>query len=267
MCKIYNENINFTSTDTKIIIDKVLEHFCKDFIRDPYLCYTEHGQHALFYTMLYNALPPAERDLVFNYHDKQYRVCAIQKEYPTYEGLEKGRRQNWDISILKNQPQLKESYDYLDLSAIIEFGLNEQIEHLIDDFLRISHRQAHADDLYIVHLYRLSKAGNQLSARDRSANAHEIRKLVESQHPKLLDLLRAMSIGNTINIKKFLFDNNIKLKDHDKEKLETRLKNLLNPFPKLVIYFGCIDVSENLIPDKLLYRIENGTITDLLKEI
>jgi len=34
--------------------------FCLEFVRNPNLCYTEHGQHALFCTMLYHNLAGAE---------------------------------------------------------------------------------------------------------------------------------------------------------------------------------------------------------------
>ena len=40
------------------IIDSVrstAKEFCLEFVQNPYLCYTEHGLHARFYAMLYNA--------------------------------------------------------------------------------------------------------------------------------------------------------------------------------------------------------------------
>ena len=44
----------------KIVVEVMrdtLTAFCKEFVAQPYLDYTEHGQHARFFTRLYNALP------------------------------------------------------------------------------------------------------------------------------------------------------------------------------------------------------------------
>ena len=68
---------------TKELIEETLEEFCKEFLENPYLCYTEHGLHALFYTRLYNKLSDSDR--FFTY--KNQMVCVIQKEYPTESKL------------------------------------------------------------------------------------------------------------------------------------------------------------------------------------
>ena len=47
--------------------------FCLEFIRNPYLCYTEHGQHALFYSMLFNALSEQRRYIT----RKNQKVCVL----------------------------------------------------------------------------------------------------------------------------------------------------------------------------------------------
>jgi len=84
------------STDHIAVVRKTVVDFCKDFIQDPYLCYTEHGQHALFYTMLYNALPPDQRTATWEGRS----ICLLQKEYPTAGKLGKPTRQHWDIALL-----------------------------------------------------------------------------------------------------------------------------------------------------------------------
>jgi hypothetical protein len=61
------------------VIRKAIVEFCQNFIAHPYLCYTEHGQHALFYSMLYNVIPEEQRYVTI----KNQKVCIIQKEYPT----------------------------------------------------------------------------------------------------------------------------------------------------------------------------------------
>ena len=103
---------------------KAITDFCVEFVSNPYLCYTEHGQHALFYSMSFNALPEQQRYLTWN----NQKVCVLQKEYPTAGKLGKPQRQHWDIAVLKNPPEsigTKSSYDYLELFAAIEFGMNE----------------------------------------------------------------------------------------------------------------------------------------------
>lgn len=161
-----------TSVNDKVK-ETILEFIC-EFIEKPYLCYTEHGQHARFYQMLYEALDPTQRYLTC----MDQKVCAIQKEYPTASNLGKPRRQHWDIAILKspaeNVPGKKPSYDYLNLEAIVEFGMNVAEDHLKDDIERVCHTDANTDHRYIIHLYRLSKAGNQFSMRDWSPSSKQI---------------------------------------------------------------------------------------------
>jgi len=38
------------------VVRATARQFCLQFIKEPYLSYTEHGLHALFFTMLYNNL-------------------------------------------------------------------------------------------------------------------------------------------------------------------------------------------------------------------
>ena len=79
-------------TETAELTEATLVEFCKEFVEHPYLCYTEHGLHALFFARLYAALPPDERYLEF----AGKRVSVVQKEYPTHHHLDRPRRQNWD---------------------------------------------------------------------------------------------------------------------------------------------------------------------------
>jgi hypothetical protein len=160
------------SVNEKVV--QTIRKFVCEFIEDPYLCYTEHGQHARFYQMLYEALDPPQRYLTC----MGQKVCAIQKEYPTAGNLDKSQRQHWDIAIIKSPaesvPEKKPSYDYLKLEAIVEFGMNEARDHLEDDIQRVCHDDSNADHSYAVHLYRLSKAGNQYSMRDWSPSSKQI---------------------------------------------------------------------------------------------
>lgn len=146
-----------------------LERFCLDFVREPYLCYTEHGQHALFYARLWEALPTRERTLLWN----QRQVARLQKEYPTASALGKPQRQHWDIALLRSPAEhAKEpGYDYLRLDSVVEFGMNEAKEHLADDLQRLSHTDANVDHPFAVHLHRLSRSGDVFSGRDWSASS------------------------------------------------------------------------------------------------
>lgn len=160
----------------KDIIRRVTEDFCKEFIEDPYLCYTEHGQHALFYTKLFNAIHEDMRYISW----RGNKVCIIQKEYPTAGKLGKPSRQHWDIAVIKSPPTSKKegsrSFDYLSLDIVIEFGLNEDIEHLRDDIERISHSDSNVDFGILIHLHRLSTPGAPISGRDWSPKSKRIVK-------------------------------------------------------------------------------------------
>jgi hypothetical protein len=131
------------SIEEKILLDLIrttITDFCEDFVQNPYKCYTEHGQHALFYSRLMNVLPEHQRYISFE--GKQ--VCILQKEYPTASNLEKSKRQHWDIAILI-EPVLTSlttlhDYDHLPLFAGIEFGMNETEEHLEEDIRRLCHK-------------------------------------------------------------------------------------------------------------------------------
>jgi hypothetical protein len=155
-------------------IRKTIVEFCKDFVSHPYLCYTEQGQHALFYTMLYNVIPEEQRYVTF----KNQKVCVLQKEYPTAGKLGKPQRQHWDIAILNSNPESihdkSRSYDSLNLFAVIEFGMNESREHLRDDIERLCHNEANLENGFIIHLYRLSESGNRFSNRDWSSKSPRI---------------------------------------------------------------------------------------------
>ena len=159
------------------IIENILKDFLKEFINNPYLCYTEHGLHALFYTKLYDYLSKEQRHLL-NYG--MINIYAIQKEYPTAYQLGKGRRQHWDVAVISNPPEpvtldKKPGYDYLKLFAVFEFGLNEKIKHLQDDIERLSNKDSHVEHPFVIHLYRISGGRNNIrfSMRDRSSDADE----------------------------------------------------------------------------------------------
>jgi len=161
----------------ELFVKETIEEFCAEFIRHPYLCYTEHGQNARFYSMLYNKLPRSKRYINFNYED----ICVIQKEYPTADSLGKPKRQNWDIAIIDNPPNPLDKVpadDYLMLNSVIEFGLNEPIKHLQDDINRICHKNSNVKNKFIVHLYCISPSGNPFSGRDWSDKSKRIVNLM-----------------------------------------------------------------------------------------
>ncbi|OGN94758.1 MAG: hypothetical protein A2Z71_05930 [Chloroflexi bacterium RBG_13_50_21] len=172
-------------------IRKTITEFCQDFIDYPYLCYTEHGQHALFYTMLYNGIPEEQRYITYI----NQKVCILQKEYPTAGKLGKPQRQHWDIAVLESTQESIHvetgSYDYFNLVAAIEFGMNEAREHLQDDIERLCHVEANIEHGFIVHLYRLSESGKRFSNRDWS-----------SKSPRIMTIenVRELSIGKSVEI-------------------------------------------------------------------
>ncbi|MFP3897650.1 MAG: hypothetical protein ACLFV5_12555 [Anaerolineales bacterium] len=153
----------------------VITDFVREFVENPYLCYTEHGLHARLYTMLYDALPAEARYTIWS----GQKVCVLQKEYPTAVCLGAARKQNWDISLLKTppvslQPEETNAFDYLYLSAVVELGMNATKEHLARDIERLNHCKANLDQGFVIHLYRLSKSKCQFSRRDWSSNSGRI---------------------------------------------------------------------------------------------
>ncbi len=150
------------------LIQNTITKFCHDFLLRPYLCYTEHGMHALFFQQLYNVLP---KPIV---HFEGEDVCILQKEYPTANKLGKSRRQHWDIALIKTpieMPQRRPRFDYLRLAAVIEFGLNCDSKRLEDDIERLCHPDANVDNGFIVHLYRLSSSKAKFSDWDWSPDS------------------------------------------------------------------------------------------------
>lgn len=145
------------------IIETCIIDFCKEFLDNPYLCYTEHGLHARFYYGLLKALPEELSYTMFN----GKKICTVQKEYRTRTDLGKDWRQNWDIAIIDVNVNSNLKYDYLPLHSVIEFGLNVGKEHLREDLRRLKHKESNVTNRYIVHLYRINKG---FSGRDISSN-------------------------------------------------------------------------------------------------
>jgi hypothetical protein len=160
---LWGETI-MASIDVVSLTRTTLINFCKEFIQSPYLCYTEHGLHALFFAQLFDLLPAEYRYAEL----AGQRFCTIQKEYAMAHHLGRSRRAHWDISVIKlplEMSQRQLAFDYLKLAAVVEFGLNCDDNHLMDDIDRVSHPSANLDSGFIAHLYRIS---NGFSGRDSS---------------------------------------------------------------------------------------------------
>ncbi len=177
------------------VVKQTIIQFCKEFIENPYLCYTEHGQHAFFYTMLYNTFPIKQRFTTW----QGVRLCIIQKEYPTAGKLGRSRRQNWDIAIVQTPPKSQKkgsgSYDFLKLAAVVQFGLNTVLEHLAYDVESMSHQDANVKQGFAVNLYRLSKASSRLSHHDWSPKSSRIickQKVAEEFRKKPVEIFYGM---------------------------------------------------------------------------
>jgi hypothetical protein len=106
------------------LVREAILSFCREFIEYPYLCYTEHGLHARFYSQLYQSIPDEMRYLIWDGH----KTCVIQKEYPTADKLGKPQRQHWDIAVHQSPAvsiiEGPGAIDYLHLNTVVEFGLN-----------------------------------------------------------------------------------------------------------------------------------------------
>ena len=151
------------------LVEDTIESFCFDFIESPYLCYTEHGLHALFYHRLLTDLSINERCIeVDGKGSNRKRICMVQKEYPMAEKRKKdSKRAHWDIAVLNSEQKVdsKKWYDRLKLNSVEEFGLNEKMDHVSDDISRICFNQHNGSiqNGFVVHLYRFSKS---ISGRD-----------------------------------------------------------------------------------------------------
>ena len=90
------------------------------------------------------------------------------------------------------------TYDYLKLTAVVEFGMNATAQHLKGDVKRLLHREANVIQGFIVHLYRLSKPGALFSNRDWSPNSARI---------LLPEKVAELSIGKPVEIYYGIADN------------------------------------------------------------
>ena len=154
------------------LTEKTLVEFCKEFVANPYLQYTEHGLHALFFARLYNAIQVECRYFEF----LERKVCVVQKEYPTHHDLGSSRRQNWDISVITTpvvMPDHKHPYDHLPLAAVVEFSMNYDEKHITSDIKRLSHESSNVGLRLVAHLYRLGLK-KRISSRVRSTDSDKI---------------------------------------------------------------------------------------------
>jgi hypothetical protein len=172
---------------------KAIRDFCLEFVADPYLCRKEHGLHVRFYQELFRALPEAQRYFPW----EGWRVCTIQKEYPTAGNLDKPRRQAWDIAVVRWPPhaipERVPTYDYLSLDSVVEFGMNATLDHLREDVRRLCHRDANVANKFIVHLYRLSQGMSESDWSPRSRRILSLAQVREVVHDSDVDLYYGMS--------------------------------------------------------------------------
>lgn len=184
---------------TKRAIRESLQNLCFEFVESPYLAYTEHGVHALFYQRLLDAIPENRRYVDW----LEQHTLVVQKEYPTATNLGKSKRQHWDVSIIRNPPKSlcegKDSFDYLRLEAAIEFGLNADEEHIQEDLRRLTHAQANLDSAFAVHLVRISGTGeSRFSGRDASPRSSivslaDVERLARLRKHQEVDIYYAVS--------------------------------------------------------------------------
>jgi len=138
------------------LVENTIEDFCLEFLKFPYLCYTEHGLHAMFYAKLLDNMPVNRR--IIRVGDKD--ICIVQKEYSMAHRQGESKRAHWDIAILEDTQASDKGnwYDFLKLNSVVEFGLNESIDHLERDVKRLSHQESGVKHGFVVHLHRYSRA-------------------------------------------------------------------------------------------------------------
>lgn len=185
-----------TNDEAVNLTRKELVAFCEEFLRHPYLCYTEHGQHCRFASYLYKAIPAGERYQALG----GLRMCRVQKEYPTHRDLSKSRRQHWDVSLIAKAdelPQCPWPYDHFPLATVVEFGLNCDLDHLQDDIQRLAHPDSNVFKGFIAHLFRLSATRERPSARDWSPHSGRLHAI---------DAIQPLLLGTTVEVYLGVFD-------------------------------------------------------------
>ena len=147
---------------------RAVEAFCREFVKYPYLCYTEHGIHARFLLQLYTELPEHGRYAEWDGN----RVCVVQKEYPTAASLGKPRRQHWDVAVLRTP--LECPGDRLTTTPIVRLPPARDGGRVRAELrrrsprrgrARLCHRASNVDDPVIVHLYRFSTGRSHVRPR------------------------------------------------------------------------------------------------------
>ncbi len=215
-------------------VESTLEILLREFIDHPYLCYTEHGLHALIFQRLFCELSEQERYVSFP--DSNTRVCRIQKEYATKKDLGKTQRQHWDIALI-GKPKKGNTYDKLPLNCVIEFGLNANLPHLMDDFLRVCHKSANTKYSILVHLYRFSKKDDKVwSRRDLSLQSADNPWKDESCTKFLESLVGLLNVNDFDKIvRQYSNDPENNLTDRIQKVKTKRLEN-----STVTIYFGMV---------------------------
>lgn len=242
------------------ILESCLDDFIQNFIKHPYIAYTEHGHHAYFYTHLYNELGEKYLNVSLNGLGYRTKVCLVQKEYPTRTNLSKTRRQHWDISLLSFENIENENeqvkFDELKINAVVEFGLNESLEHFYDDFFRLTHKESNVQHKYLVHLFRVSESSNLVSSRDESNNSLKFNNQMklEDELTKNLETIKKLSIGG-IEAKNEL------AKEVKKKNFDDNYQQLGNA--NVTIIFGWVSNLNDKIEFKI-FKIKDGEATEYL---
>jgi hypothetical protein len=152
------------------VVEETIDDFCIFFFKNPYVEYSEHGIHALFFHQLYENFNSNEIPRYGHYLNEQ--VCLIQKEYRMSGKCGGTKAAHWDVCVLKEplesrndtNIQIKSrpnSYDFLEINSIIEFGLKANLSHLNNDVDRLCHPECKARGKFIVHLERFSDSFSQ----------------------------------------------------------------------------------------------------------
>jgi hypothetical protein len=191
-----DESINEIVADT-------IERFCEEFVENPYLCYTEHGFHALLFHELFEGLSKHGVDLYRPFKTeemgKEEMVCLLQKEY---RGLRKFSRReqeesretcaHWDIALF--DPSLERRtgssilklpvYDSFKLHSVIELGFNNEPGHLDLDIERLDRERRGIRHMHILNLCRIGS--RKVSVRNWTPKREINNRPKESQFARAL---------------------------------------------------------------------------------
>jgi len=150
-------------------------HLLNDFILNPYIHRVEHSLHCELYGLITKELAtiPKTNRLMRNIHD--FNTQLVHKEWPHQNGIDKSlRRGNYDLVVLDYPSLMNCSLnDYLvgkniDITSVIELGLNYPTSHIEKDCITLS--KTKAKNKWIIHFRNIKSRKSSIKKHREKIN-------------------------------------------------------------------------------------------------